>query len=92
MEQEKIKVRELRILVENGAIKDVNVIAAGAEFYITFNGGRLILQTDRREIRFFVKTLTVFEFLHSLGIGYFSVDLSRWAPEQKRLNHQEQKE
>jgi len=64
--------RELRLLVEEGAIREVIVVRRASGTYVITVNGRT-LKSARREERFFARLDTAAELLHKFGIERFVV-------------------
>ncbi|MCG3200680.1 MAG: hypothetical protein NFCOHLIN_00540 [Gammaproteobacteria bacterium] len=64
--------RELKLLVEEGAIKDVVVTRRPQGGYLIQINGRT-LKSARREERQFARLDTAADLLHRFGIGLFTV-------------------
>ena len=79
--------KTLRALIEAGAVKRCRIIANGASFHIEFEtpNGSVTACTLRQSVKQWVSLDAAARWLKGLGIGDSHVDISRWAPRQKRL-------
>ncbi len=68
--------KELKVLVEEGAIKDTGVSGSPStrKYSITVNGRQL--ESAKQAVRPFVRLDTAASFLFKIGINNFSVKLS----------------
>lgn len=64
--------RELRLLIEENAVKEVIVVRQATGGYVVQLNGRT-LKSARREIRQFARLDTVADLLHKFGIDRFIV-------------------
>lgn len=78
-----IDARQFAALMNAGAVKAVAVQGTAGGFVITADG--VLIEAKRGNPRIFRKLHTVATFLRGHGVGSFSVDLSRWNPDQQAL-------
>lgn len=78
-----INSKQLTALANANAIKAIEVRGTAGGFIITVDGNLIELQ--RGNARVFRKLQSAATYLKSKGIGTFTVDLSRWSPEQHTL-------
>ncbi len=79
-----IDVRQLVALVNANAVKAVKVTGIEGGFTIVVDDK--LIEAKRGHTRIFRKLQTAASFLKSKGIGTFTVDLSRWNPDQTAIN------
>lgn len=79
--------RELKLLLEAGAIKAVLLMAQGAAFHLEVKtaGGVKVLMTGRGEVRLWRSIDTCAKWLRKIGIGQATIQLDQWQPDQKPL-------
>ena len=72
--------RELKLLLEAGALKSIQVIAQGSLFHVEAkaSAGCKVVMTGRGEIRQWRSIDSCARWLRKIGIGLVSVDLERW--------------
>lgn len=82
-----MRTRELRALIDAGAIKQVRLVGDGGSVYaeIQTPGGRSVAQTDKGQVKTWQTLDAAAKWLRSLGIGNARLDLAHWLPEQRAL-------
>lgn len=75
--------RQLAALVQENVIKSVSVQGTAGGFMIQVNGN--LIEAKRGHPRLFRKLQTVASFLKGKGIGEFTVNVSRWTPDQQSM-------
>ncbi|SDT97969.1 hypothetical protein SAMN05216296_1033 [Pseudomonas pohangensis] len=79
--------RELKLLLEAGAIKAVLLIAQGAAFHLEIKtaGALKVLMTGRGEVRLWRSLDSCVKWLRKAGIGQATIQIDQWQPDQKPL-------
>jgi hypothetical protein len=80
--------KNLRALVEAGAVKKIKITAEGSTIYVEAYTGSEV--TTAKTIKGKLKTWSTLDsaakWVRSLGIGQMQLDMAKWQPEQKKLN------
>lgn len=80
--------KTIRILVEAGAVKQIQIIADGGVFHVdvtTANKDVITALTSKGAIKTWSALDSAAKWVRSLGIGKVQVDLAHWRPGQKAL-------
>ena len=79
--------RELKVLVDAGAIKRVHIIADISHFYIEveYPSGKEAVSTVTGAIRTWVSLDSAAKWVRKLGVGKSALDIESWQPKQKCL-------
>ena len=78
----------LKILNKSQAIKSVLIKAEGSQLFIQFklkNGDLVVANTLCGKIKHWSTFDAAIKWLKNLGIGYASIDVSKWDKEQTQL-------
>lgn len=79
--------RELKLLLEAGALKSVQVIAQGSLFHVearTVAGSKVVI-TARGEVRQWRSVDSCAKWLRKLGLGRFEIVVEDWSVGQSAL-------
>jgi hypothetical protein len=79
-----INTQQLTALINANAVRTVEVHGIDGGFTIVVD--KKLLEAKRGHTRIFRKLQTAAAFLKQNGIGSFTVDLSRWNPNQTSIN------
>lgn len=80
--------RELKLLLEAGAIKSILVTAQGSMFHVeakTVGAAAKVLMTGRGEVRQWRSIDSCAKWLRKAGIGNADLDFQNWQIGQKHL-------
>lgn len=79
--------KSFKVLLEAGAVKRVKLLASGDRVWleVATKTGEALLQTTSGEVRVWKSFDSALKWARRLGIGEVSVDISKWAPEQRGL-------
>ena len=82
-----MRTRELRALIDAGAIKVVRLIGDGGSVYAEFqtSSGKAIALTDKGQVKTWQTLDAAAKWLRGLGIGKARLDLAQWLPDQRIL-------
>jgi|TARA_Y100000310_G_C20670617_1_gene810061 hypothetical protein len=80
----------IQILVEEGAVKKVKIVADGAAFHVDVvtNTGSTTATTLAGSIKTWATLDSAARWVRSLGLGKAQLELTNWQPGQKALNLQ----
>lgn len=80
--------RTLRALVAAGAVRRIDIIAAGARFHIEAStpNGSITAQTRSGKVRTWVTLDAAARWVRNLGVGGARVNLTHWQPGQRELS------
>jgi len=81
--------KTLKLLHESQAVKSVTIKAEGAHLYIQFklkSGDLVTVNTTRGKVKHWSTFDAAIKWLKNLGIGYASIDMTKWNKEQKQLD------
>jgi hypothetical protein len=83
----KMDEKALRLLVENGAIKRISIIAEGGRLRVeaVTPTGTHIATTLKGKMRTWSSIDSAAKFVHSLGMGTTWLDMQNWQPGQKAI-------
>ena len=78
----------LRGLVEAGAVKKIKIIAEGSTIFVEVYTGSdaKTAETSKRKLKTWSTLDSAAKWVRSVGIGRVQVDLTKWQPEQKKLD------
>jgi hypothetical protein len=79
--------RMLRAMVAAGAIKNINIIASGARFYVEAQtpNGLISAETRKGKVRTWVTLDAAARWVRGLGVGAAQVNFAHWQPSQREL-------
>jgi len=79
--------KTLRALIDAGAVKKVSIIANGANFHVEIRtpNDSIIAETTKGKIKTWATLDTAAKWVRGLGIGKAEIHISKWLPDQKRL-------
>jgi hypothetical protein len=77
--------KSLKLLIENGAVKKVNIIGRGGSLFIEVltQSGAHIVTTQKGQLKTWSNINTAAKWIHSLGIGTITLKIAKWQPDQK---------
>jgi|TARA_B110000902_G_scaffold198937_1_gene225789 hypothetical protein len=79
--------KNLRALVEAGAVKKIKITAEGSTIYVEAYTGSEV--TTAKTIKGKLKTWSTLDsaakWVRSLGIGQMQLDMAKWQPDQKKF-------
>jgi hypothetical protein len=80
-----MKTRELRALIEGGAVKTVRLVADGGSVYAEFQTrtGKSTALTDKGQVKTWQTLDAAAKWLRGLGIGNVRLDITHWLPDQR---------
>lgn len=80
--------RELKLLLEAGAVKSILITVQGSMFHVEAKtaGGAKVLMTGRREVRQWRSIDSCAKWLRKTGIGKAELDLQSWQIGQRALS------
>ncbi|MBV1906660.1 MAG: hypothetical protein KUG75_11325 [Pseudomonadales bacterium] len=80
--------KNMRILVEAGAIKKLNIVARGSCFYVEAMTPHdtHAAETGREGIRTWAKIDAAAKWVRSIGIGKATLILDQWQPAQHEIS------
>ncbi|MDX1498590.1 MAG: hypothetical protein R3176_01755 [Woeseiaceae bacterium] len=80
--------RVLRAMVAAGAIKRINIVAAGARFHVEARtpNGAVTAETRSGKVRTWVTLDAAARWVRSLGAGGAHLNLTHWQPGQRELS------
>lgn len=78
-----LNTKQLIALADENAIKAVAVCGTAGGFTIAVNGK--LIERKRGNARIFRKLQAAATYLKSNGIGTFTVDVSKWSPDQDAI-------
>tara|TARA_A100001015_G_C14994558_1_gene715603 strand:+ start:1191 stop:1445 length:255 start_codon:yes stop_codon:yes gene_type:complete len=78
----------LRALVEAGAVKKIKIIAEGSTIFVEVYTGSdaKTAETIKGKLKTWSTLDSAAKWVRSIGIGRVQVDLTKWQPEQKKLD------
>ena len=78
----------LRALVEAGAVKKIKIIAEGSSIFVEVYTGSDAkpAETFKGKLKTWSTLDSAAKWVRSIGIGRVQVDLTKWQPEQKKLD------
>lgn len=78
----------LRALVEAGAVKKIKIIAEGSTIFVEVYTGSdaKTAETIKGKLKTWRSLDSAAKWVRSIGIGRVQVDLTKWQPEQKKLD------
>ena len=79
--------KTLKLLVDNGAVRQINIIGNGGSLYVeaVTPSGKHNATTQRGKLKTWTNLTTAAKWVRSLGIGKAQLDLTHWQSQQKRL-------
>ncbi len=79
--------RELKLLLEAGAVKSILITAQGSMFHVEAKtaAGAKVLMTGRGDVRQWRSVDSCAKWLRKLGIGKADIDFQNWQANQKKL-------
>jgi hypothetical protein len=80
--------KSLRVLIEAGSVKQMQIIGDGALFHVdivTANKGSITATTAKGRVKTWSTLDATAKWIRSLGIGKAQLDVSRWRPNQREL-------
>jgi hypothetical protein len=79
--------RELKLLLEANAVKQLRIIGNGARFHVEVktHGSDKVVMTGRGEIRQWSSLDACAKWLRKNGIGQATIQIDQWQPEQRAL-------
>ena len=79
--------KTIRLLVENGAIKQVNIIGNGGLLHVDVVTltGKHTATTLKGRLKTWSNINSAAKWVRSLGIGVVQLNIEQWQPEQKVL-------
>jgi len=79
--------KTLRLLVENGAIKQIKIIGDGGNLYVEVltPTGKYQATTQKGKLKTWRNLNSAAKWLHSIGIGTIQLNIDKWQPNQKTL-------
>ncbi|MEN8174241.1 MAG: hypothetical protein ABFS23_00670 [Pseudomonadota bacterium] len=82
-----MRTRELRALIDAGAIKVVHLIGDGGSVYAEFHTrtGKAVALTDKGQVKTWQTLDAAAKWLRGLGIGKARLEISQWLPDQRVL-------
>lgn len=77
----------LRTLVEAGAIRKVQVVASGSQFYVEVSYGSKTEKalTQRGSLRTWASLDSAAKWVHGTGLGKAELNLAGWTPGQRGM-------
>ena len=80
--------RMLKAMVAAGAIRKVDIIAAGARFHVEAStpNGTVTAETRKGKVKTWVTLDAAARWVRSLGMGGARVNLTHWQPGQRELS------
>ncbi len=80
--------RVLRAMIAAGAIKRINIVAAGARFHVEANtpNGAVTAETRSGKVRTWVTLDAAARWVRGLGAGGAHLNLTHWQPGQRELS------
>ena len=80
--------KTMRILVEAGAIKKINIVARGRRFYVEALTPQdtLAAETGRGKVRTWATIDAAAKWVRSIGIGKATLVLDQWQPSQQEIS------
>lgn len=80
--------KTLRALVAAGAVRHVDIIAAGARFHVEAQtpNGSFTAETRAGKVRTWVTLDAAARWVRNLGVGGARVNLTHWVPAQRELS------
>lgn len=80
-----MRTRELRALIEGGAVKAVHLVANGGSVYAEFQtqNGKSTALTDKGQVKTWQTLDAAAKWLRGLGIGNVRLDITHWLPDQR---------
>lgn len=78
----------LRALVEAGAVKKIKIIAEGSTIFVEVYSGSdaKTAQTVKGKLKTWSTLDAAAKWVRGIGIGRVQVDVTKWQPEQKKLD------
>ena len=79
--------KTLKLLVENGAIKRINIIANGGSLYVEAltPTGKHTATTLKGNLKTWTNINSAAKWVRALGIGTIQLNLDQWQPDQKTM-------
>ncbi len=79
--------RELKLLLETGAVKSILITAQGSMFHVEAKtaGAAKVLMTGRGDVRQWRSIDSCAKWLRKTGIGKADIDFQNWQANQKKL-------
>ena len=79
--------KTLRALVDAGAVKQVRIVADGAQFHVEAETpkGFIVASTLKGAVKTWSTLDAVARWVRSLGVGTVHMELAGWQPSQRRL-------
>ncbi len=80
--------RVLRAMIAAGAIKRINIVAAGARFHVEAStpNGAVTAETRSGKVRTWVTLDAAARWVRNLGAGGAHLNLTHWQPGQRELS------
>ena len=77
--------KALRLLVENGAIKGINIIGKGGLLHVEVvtPTGKHTATTVKGSLKTWTNINSAAKWVRALGIGRIQLDIQQWQPDQK---------
>ena len=77
--------KTLRLLVENGAIKQIIIIGNGGSLYVEVvtPTGKHTATTLKGSLKTWTNLNSAAKWVRSLGIGIIQLNIEKWQPDQK---------
>ena len=77
----------LRAMVAAGAVKNIDIIAAGARFHVEARtpNGPITAETHKGKVKTWVTLDAAAKWVRSIGIGTANINLAHWQPGQREL-------
>lgn len=80
--------RMLKAMVAAGAVKKIDIIAAGARFHVEAStpNGPVTAETRKGKVKTWVTLDAAAKWVRSLGVGGARINLTHWQPGQRELS------
>lgn len=81
----KMDEKALKLLVENGAIKRVNIIGSGGLIHVeaVTATGTHTATTLKGKLKTWTNINSAAKWVHTLGVGRIQLNIEKWQPDQK---------
>lgn len=78
----------LKALINAGAVKSCKLVAEGSKIHalvINVNNSTGVIHTNKGSIKTWASLDSAAKWLRLMGLGSFSVEITKWTPNQKSM-------
>lgn len=83
----KMDEKTLKLLIENNAVRQINIIGNGGTLYVeaVTPSGTHQATTQKGKLKTWTNLNSVAKWIRSLGIGSIQLQIDKWQPDQKTM-------